>query len=169
MPKERHGTFEKRTRNIRVTTSFFLWFANSMRHKENVLFLTRLVTQCCRRGHEIPGLLFLPSKKEPRPYPRRSYGIGHGGGLFGKTSKFLKHLARGACRPVNAKRSMEIIVFFIVHPSFKPPFCWLRLTIRMRSTEIKTSLWSTWQFFLCTLFRFDGFLQEILTFLLFIS
>lgn len=103
---------------------YFFFLANSMRHKENVvLSLARTWRNAAARPRNSEFIVSAGQKRAPAIFTvGRSYGIGHGGGLFGKTSKFLKHLVeRGACRRLNAKTRIEIIIVFIVlSPILRP-------------------------------------------------
>lgn len=102
----------------------FFSLASSVRHKENVvLSLARTWRNAAARPRNSEFIVSAGQKRAPAIFTvGRSYGIGHGGGLFGKTSKFLKHLVeRGACRRLNAKTRIEIIIVFIVlSPILRP-------------------------------------------------
>lgn len=110
-------------RQQRAMYTFFS-LASSVRHKENVvLSLARTWRNAAARPRNSEFIVSAGQKRAPAIFTvGRSYGIGHGGGLFGKTSKFLKHLVeRGACRRLNAKTRIEIIIVFIVlSPILRP-------------------------------------------------
>lgn len=129
--------------------TFFL-LANSVRHKENVvLSLARTWRNVAARPRNSEFIVSAGQKRAPAIFTvGRSYGIGHGGGLFGKTSKFLKHLVeRGACRRLNAKTRIEIIIVFIVLSPILRPKLFLTF-VTCSNYNITVTLSRVWEFFL---------------------